>query len=140
MIFLSLAPEEIKRLKAYVSDPIYNFYVENKEMIIQAIKNAKDAYEMVRRIAPDVRDALTLIKDLKRKIDEVSNSIDLLNEKLSEMERKERMVKRDLEKCVRKDEMKKIEMYMEMMNPITSKFVTRDEVEKLLKEREKITV
>jgi hypothetical protein len=46
-------------------------------------------------------------------------------------------VNKELSKTALKSDVKKIETFIDVVNPITAKFVTRDELDRLLEERMK---
>ncbi len=81
---------------------------------------------------------LNQLNDLKIDFEKVVNKINSVAERLSQIENEIVRLNKELSKAATKADVKKIETYVEILNPITSKFVTREELERLLEEKKKI--
>lgn len=79
--------------------------------------------------------ALAQLDDLKFLIEKLNSEIVRIGERLSGMEDEIGRLKKDLDKTATKIELKQIETFIDVVNPITSKFVTKDEMERELEER-----
>ena len=74
---------------------------------------------------------LRIMKDLnEKKISDIRNEISTLNEKI------ETIIKKS-EQFVTKTEFQKIKMFIDIVNPLTSSFVTKDELESKIDEVKK---
>jgi len=72
-----------------------------------------------------------IIKDLnEKKISDIKNEISTLNEKIETISKKS-------EQFVTKTEFQKIKMFIDIVNPLTSSFVTKDELESKIDEVKK---
>jgi len=61
-----------------------------------------------------------------------------LSERLSGIESEIDKVNKGLNKAATKAEVKQIETFMNIVNPITSKFITKEELERMLEERSRL--
>ncbi|MGC8812352.1 MAG: hypothetical protein ACP5O8_02080 [Candidatus Aenigmatarchaeota archaeon] len=77
---------------------------------------------------------LNQLNDLKIDITKLGKKIEGLVEKLNLYESEILRLNKELAKTASKAELKKIETYVEILNPVTSKFVTREEMERALEE------
>jgi len=78
-----------------------------------------------------IRTDLRIMKDLnEKKISDIRNEISTLNEKI------ETIIKKS-EQFVTKTEFQKIKMFIDIVNPLTSSFVTKDELESKIDEVKK---
>ncbi len=79
-----------------------------------------------------------LINEIK-KINELSGNFDSnikeLNTKTSNIIIEIEEIKKDMTKLVKRSELKEIETYLELIRPMTSKYITKKEVEVLFKEK-----
>jgi len=73
-------------------------------------------------------------KDVKEKFEELEKSIKDLNIRLMKIENENDKIKRSLERTVKKPELEEIENYIKLLNPFEMDFVTKNEVEKMIKE------
>lgn len=80
---------------------------------------------------------LTQTGDLKISLERISQKIGTISEKLSAMESEIMKVNKGLTKAATKSEVKQLETFIDIVNPITSKFVTKDELGRALKESSK---
>jgi len=72
-----------------------------------------------------------IMKDLnEKKISDIKNEISTLNEKIETISKKS-------EQFVTKTEFQKIKMFIDIINPLTSSFVTKDELESKIDEVKK---
>jgi predicted nucleic acid-binding Zn-ribbon protein len=111
--------------------------------------------EIIRRVNEDTR----RIRNIEQRIDKLENSISTLEEavltqtgeikvnleriiqkvtsfsdKLTGIESEILRLNKELGKAATKSEVKQIETFIDIVNPITAKFVTRDELDRQLKE------
>jgi hypothetical protein len=61
--------------------------------------------------------------------------ISTIADRLTGMENELLRINKELSKTASKSEVKQLEMYIDVMNPIKSKFVTKDELERTLDDR-----
>jgi predicted nucleic acid-binding Zn-ribbon protein len=72
-----------------------------------------------------------IMKDLnEKKISDIKNEISTLNEKIE-------TISKQSEQFVTKTEFQKIKMFIDIVNPLTSSFVTKDELESKIDELKK---
>ena len=79
--------------------------------------------------------ALVQLGDLKIGLERLGVKISSVSGKIIELETGISRINKELGKTASKSEMKQIETYLEIINPLTSKFVTQEELEKTLEER-----
>lgn len=79
--------------------------------------------------------ALNQLDDLKLGIERLSDKILKLTDKLNGIENEIAKVNKGLSKTASKAELKQLETFVNIVNPITSKFVTKDELERRLEEK-----
>lgn len=79
--------------------------------------------------------ALNQLDDLKLGIERLSDKILKLTDKLNGIENEIAKVNKELSKTASKAELKQLETFVNIVNPITSKFVTKDELERRLEEK-----
>jgi len=77
---------------------------------------------------------LAQLDNLKFSIEKLNSEIQRIGERITGMENEMNKVKKDLDKTATKTEIKQIETFIDVVNPITSKFVTKDEMERMLEE------
>ena len=75
------------------------------------------------------------IDDLRRGFEQIILDIKEVSKNLSEMRSEMLKINKNLDKSAKKSEVKELENLLDIYNPIKSKFVTREEVERLLEER-----
>lgn len=73
--------------------------------------------------------------DLKISLERISNKISSISEKLAATESETLKMNKALEKTVSKAEVKQLETFIDVLNPVTSRFVTKEEMERMLEER-----
>ena len=81
---------------------------------------------------------ISQLNDLKFGIERLSDKILKLSERLTGIENEIEKVNKGLGKAATKAEVKQIETFMDIVNPITSKFVTKEELERTLEERSRM--
>lgn len=74
-------------------------------------------------------------KDVKSQIDGLAKGLKSATDRIVLMESAVSRIEKELAKRATKAEFKQIESYMNLMSPITSKFVTKDEMERAIDER-----
>jgi len=125
--------------------------VEKPQVNFQALIN-----EMVKRIDDNTRriktieqrlDGMSLriealenkmiedVEDMKKRLDQLSLDVKSIAESLLKIRVETRRLNKDLEKTARKSEIKELESLLDLYSPIKSKFVTREEVERLIEEK-----
>ena len=62
-----------------------------------------------------------------RKLEEIENKIQLIKERIEKLEKR-------IEKLATKDEIKEIKNFIDIVNPITSRFVTKDELKRIIED------
>ncbi len=75
------------------------------------------------------------LSNLKKRFDQISQDIDKLSENIGELRSEFLKMTKNLEKTARKTELKELESLIELYNPIKSRFVSREEVERLIEEK-----
>lgn len=78
---------------------------------------------------------LTQLGDLKIGIERIGSKIASLSDKVVDTETNVARLTKELGKAASKAEIKQIQTYLEIINPITSKFVTKDELERAMLEK-----
>ena len=77
---------------------------------------------------------LAQLDDLKFSIEKLNSEFLRIGERITGMENKINKLEKDLDKAATKTEMKQIETFIDVVNPITSRFVTKDEMGRALEE------
>ncbi len=119
---------------------------ESKELTGEVIKRVNDSERRVRIIEQRIDrlensigalqdNSLTQINDLKLTLEKITNKLSSINEKLMGIETEILRVSKEISKSATKRELKQIETFMELTNPVTAKFVTRDEMETAFENR-----
>jgi len=80
---------------------------------------------------------LAKLSDIKVGLEKMSQEISSTSERLNVIESEILRVNKGLEKAALKSDVKKIETFIDIVNPVTAKFVTKDELERALEERVK---
>jgi len=81
---------------------------------------------------------ISQLNDLKLGIERLGDKVLKLSERLSGIESEIDKVNKGLNKAATKAEVKQIETFMNIVNPITSKFITKEELERMLEERSRL--
>jgi predicted nucleic acid-binding Zn-ribbon protein len=87
------------------------------------------------RLSEIEKTVLTQMDDLKISLERIGNKINSISDKLATLENENLRINKALEKTVSKAEVKELEAFVEAINPITSKFATKDEIERMLEEK-----
>lgn len=72
---------------------------------------------------------------LKKGFDQLALDIKEVSKELKELRGEFLKINQNLEKTAKKHEIKELESLVELYNPIKSKFITRDELERILEEK-----
>jgi len=100
------------------------------------IKNIEQRLErMESRIGTMEESVLNQMSDLKISLDKIGQKISGVSDRLNAMESEILRINKDLGKTALKADVKKLETFIDIVNPITAKFVTKDELERALEER-----
>jgi chromosome segregation ATPase len=118
----ALSGEMVRRLNEYSSR------IKNVEMRLERLEN---------RVTSIEETVLNQLNNLKIGIERLSQKISSVSDRLTNMENEIVRINKELGKTALKSDIKKIESFIDVVNPITSKFVTRDELERLLEEKSK---
>jgi len=81
------------------------------------------------------RSVLAQLGDVKISVERVNNKLSDLSNKTIAMEAEISRISKTTKKAATKTEIQQLEKFIDLVNPITSKFVTRDELERALEER-----
>ena len=73
--------------------------------------------------------------EFKGQLESISKGIKAVSDRLMVMENAIGRIEKELAKRATKGEVKQIESYMNLMSPITSKFVTKEEMERAIDEK-----
>jgi len=92
-------------------------------------------YGSERRIGSLEEKVIDEMDDLRRGFEQISLDIKAVSESLSEIRSEILKLNKNLDKTAKKSEVKELESLIDLYNPIKSKFVTRDEVERLIEEK-----
>ena len=79
--------------------------------------------------------ATVQMNDLKIGLDRIGQRIKEVADKLSAIESEIARLNKELTRAATKREVKELESFIDLVNPITAKFVTKDELERALKGR-----
>ncbi|MFH1127071.1 MAG: hypothetical protein ABIG84_07355 [archaeon] len=115
-------------------------------MLNNVVNRVNDNSKRIREIEENIRNLKeqmnTLqtesIKQKKTMIDDettTKNMTKQILDRLANMEVDIQKINREIKEMISRRELKEIENYLELINPITSKFVTKKEVEELIQER-----
>jgi predicted nucleic acid-binding Zn-ribbon protein len=100
---------------------------------IRALEQRFDVLEM--RIGAIEQKIIDEIEELKKSFDQINTDIKNLSQSLSLVRNEILRMNKSLDKTAKKAEVKELESLLELYNPIKSKFVTREEVERLIDEK-----
>jgi len=78
---------------------------------------------------------ITELDDIKIGIERLSDKILKITERLDGIENEIAKVNKGLSKAATKTEVKELETFINVVNPITSRFITKDELERILEEK-----
>lgn len=75
------------------------------------------------------------MSEMKSNIEKLSVNIKTISDKLIVLESEISKIVKDLSKKATRSDVKELESYISLMNPITSTFVTKEEMEKTIEEK-----
>lgn len=101
---------------------------------IRAIEQRLSGSE--RRIGSMEEKIIDEMDDLRRGFEQISLDIKALSENLSQMRSEMLKINKNLDRAAKKSEVKELESLLDLYNPIKSKFVTRDEVKRIIEENQ----
>jgi len=78
--------------------------------------------------------ALMQMNDLKINLERIGQKMTALAERLNMIESEMARLGKEVGRAATKSEVKQLEAFIDIVNPITSKFVTRDELDRALEE------
>ena len=78
---------------------------------------------------------LTQLSDLKISLEKIGNKISAVSDRIAEFEKEMSRMEKEMSRTASKADVKQIETYLDIVNPLTSKFVTKDELERFLEEK-----
>lgn len=122
--------------------PQLNIHAFNTELVTRINTNTRRIRTLEQRhegtegrISSLEEKVIDELENLKKHFDQISRDIDSLTKNISELRAEFLKMSKSIEKAARKTEVKELESLIDLYNPIKSKFVTRDEVEKILEEK-----
>lgn len=100
------------------------------------IRTMEDRMDRIENTTTSLEErALEQMGDLKINLEKIASKIGSVADRLTAMENEILRINNQLEKTATKDEIKKLETFIDLVNPITSKFVTKDELEQELEDK-----
>lgn len=81
---------------------------------------------------------LDQMETLRVSVERISEKIANISERFKGMDSEIIRINKELNKTATKSDMKSLETFVDILNPITSKFVTKDEMERALEEKKKV--
>jgi len=134
-MFIDRVAQEERATLADISS-ITNEMVRRLNEYSKRIKNIEQkADRLENRVGSIEEIVLTQMGDIKVSLERMSQKISLISERLTTIENEILRVNKDLSKAALKSDVKKIETFIDIVNPITAKFVTRDELERIIEEK-----
>ena len=79
--------------------------------------------------------ALNQMEDIKISLEKMAAKITLIADRLNGIENEIARVNKDMSKMATKIDVKEVQTFVDLVNPITSKFVTKDELQRELDDR-----
>ncbi len=73
-------------------------------------------------------------EEMKARFEEIEESLKDLNIRLMKIENESQKTRKTLEKVVTKPELEELKNFIELINPIKMEFITKKEVEKMIRE------
>jgi predicted nucleic acid-binding Zn-ribbon protein len=119
---------------------------EDKKLTTELVKRLNEDTRRIRIIEQRVdrlensldtmqENTLTQLNDLKLDLEKINNKIVSVSEKLLSIEGEILRLSKELTRTATKRELKQMETFIDLINPITAKFATKDEVEKMIDNR-----
>ena len=93
---------------------------------------------MDNRIRTIEETALDQMESLRVNVERIGDKMANISEKFKLIDGEIVRMNRDLVKSVTKSDLKSLETFIDILNPITSRFVTKDEMERALEDRKKV--
>ena len=82
--------------------------------------------------------ALSQMSDFKLSLDRIGSKIEATAARLNAIEANIAKLGKGMDKAATKLELKQLESFIDLVNPVTSKFVTKDELDRALEERQQL--
>lgn len=74
-------------------------------------------------------------KEMKEKLDKVAAGLKAINDSLTAIESAIMRMEKEISKRATKAEIRELESYMELISPVTTKFVTKEEMERAIDDK-----
>ncbi|MEM5843918.1 MAG: hypothetical protein QXX07_02605 [Candidatus Aenigmatarchaeota archaeon] len=118
--------------------PIINEIVRRLNESERRIRDMEIRMERIETTLSTIEEKLlNQLNDLKIDVTKVGKKLESFVEKINFYESEILRLNKELTKAATKADLKKVETYVEILNPVTSKFVTREEMERALEEIKK---
>lgn len=122
---------------------------EANAVLSELIKRINEDRRMMRQIEQSVErlenslsalegSALSQMSDFKLSLDRIGSKIEATAARLNAIEANIAKLDKGVDKTATKLELKQLESFIDLVNPVTSKFVTRDELDRALEERQQL--
>lgn len=99
------------------------------------IRNIEQRLERMESRIEDIEETvLNQMGGLRIGLEKISQNFSSFSDRLTAIENEVLRMNKELSKTALKSDIKKIETFIDVVNPVTSKFVTKEEVERLLEE------
>jgi chromosome segregation ATPase len=126
-----LASQKPKELKDMLSELVRRINEDRRrirlmEQNIDRLENSLSSIES---------SVLSQMGDLKISLDRINNKLSLSTERLNLIESDITKLKKQVSVGATKIELKQVESFIDLVNPVTSKFVTKDELDRAFDER-----
>jgi chromosome segregation ATPase len=126
-----LASQKPKELKDMLSELVRRINEDRRrirlmEQNIGRLENSLSSIES---------SVLSQMGDLKISLDRINNKLSLSTERLNLIESDITKLKKQVSVGATKIELKQVESFIDLVNPVTSKFVTKDELDRAFDER-----
>jgi TolA-binding protein len=128
MVFEKEAPPDVSGLSSEIVKMV-NTNTRRIRMIEQRLSGTE------RRISSLEEKIIDEIDNLRRGFEQIYMDIKALTENLSQIRAETLKMNKNLDKTAKKAEVRELESLLDLYNPIKSKFVTREEVERLIEEK-----
>jgi len=122
--------------------PEVNIHAFNTELVTRINTNTRRVRTLEQRhegtegrISSLEEKVIDELENLKKHFDQISTDIDSLTKNISELRAEFLKMSKSIEKSARKTEVKELESLIDLYNPIKSRFITREEVDKIIEER-----
>ncbi len=106
--------------------------INQNDMRLRELENLINGLEYaIRGLEGNVSD---VSKDINAKIEKTREEMNGVLDVIDDVKRQADGIKKEFENFVRKDEFREVANYMSLMNPAISRFVTKEDVKKMLEE------